>query len=101
MKEALVFEEKAGRIVVPSQTLASIVSVAVERGGARVRRHPRRSLAFELGAEPPRVEVGIVAPAGTVLPELAARVQSSVHEALEFMCEMHELTVDVTVEEIA
>jgi hypothetical protein len=101
MKEALVFEEKAGRIVVPSQTLASIVSVAVERGGARVRRHPRRSLAFELGAEPPRVEVGIVAPAGAVLPELAARVQSSVYEALELMCEMHELAVDVTVEEIA
>jgi hypothetical protein len=101
MKGALVFEEQAGRIVVPSQTLAAIVSVAVERGGARVRRHPRRSLSFELAAEPPRVEVGIVAPAGTVLPELAARVQSSVHEALELMCEMHELAVDVTVEEIA
>ena len=75
--------------------------MAVERGGARVRRHPRRSLAFELGAEPPRVEVGIVAPAGAVLPELAARVQDSVHEALALMCELHELTVDVTVEEIA
>jgi len=101
MKSALVFEEQAGRIVVPSQTLATIVSVAVERGGARVRRHPRRSIAFELSPESPRVEVGIVAAAGSVLPELAARVQSSVHEALEHMCEMHELTVDVTVEEIA
>jgi uncharacterized alkaline shock family protein YloU len=101
MSDALVFDERAGRIVVPPQTLATIVSVAVEQGGARVRRHPRRSLVFELGAESSRVEVGIVAPAGSVLPELAARVQDSVHEALELMCELHELTVDVTVEEIA
>jgi uncharacterized alkaline shock family protein YloU len=101
MKEALVFEEEAGRILIPSQTLASIVSVAVEQSGARVRRHPRRSLSFELGAETPRLEVGIVAPAGAVLPELAVRVQDSVHEALELMCELHELVVDVTVEEVA
>lgn len=101
MKEALVFDEAAGRIVVLSQAVAAIVSVAVERSGARVRRHPRRSLALELDAEAPRVEVGIVAPAGVVLPELAARVQSSVHDALALACELPELAVDVTIEEIA
>ena len=47
------------------------------------------------------MQVGIVAPAGAVLPELAARVQGSVHEALALMCELDGLTVDVTVEEIA
>jgi uncharacterized alkaline shock family protein YloU len=101
MKEALVFEEQGGRIVVLAQAVAGIVTTAVERGGARLRRYPRRSLAFELGAEPPRVELGIVAPAGAVLPELAARVQESVHQALRAMCELEELTVDVTVEESA
>jgi uncharacterized alkaline shock family protein YloU len=101
MKEALVFEEEAGRIVVPSQALAAIVSTAVERGGARVRRHPRRSLAVDLDGEVARVEVGIVAPAEAVLPELAARVQGSVHEALALMCELERLSVDVTVEEVA
>jgi uncharacterized alkaline shock family protein YloU len=101
MKEALVFEEEAGRIVVPAQTLATIVSTAVERAGARVRRYPRRSLAFDLSGEGTRVEVGIFAPADAVLPELTARVQSSVHETLALMCELDQLIVDVTVEEIA
>jgi hypothetical protein len=101
MKGALVFEEEAGRIVVPSQALAAIVSMAVEQGGARVRRHPRRSLAFDLSGETARVEVGIVAPADAVLPALADRVQGSVHEALALMCELKQLTVDVTVEEVA
>ncbi|MGD0166276.1 MAG: hypothetical protein ABSC51_03180 [Gaiellaceae bacterium] len=101
MKEALVFEEAAGRIVVPSQALATIVSMAVENGGARVRRHPRRSLAFDLSGETARVEVGIVAPADAVLPSLAERVQSSVREALALMCELEQLAVDVTVEELA
>lgn len=111
MKRALVFDEEAGKIIVPSQTLASIVAVAVEQGGARVRRHPRRSIAFDFTdqdgqagkakvAVPPRVEVGIVAPPGSVLLELAASVQSSVHDALSLMCELDELAVDVTVEEI-
>jgi len=68
MKEALVFEEEAGRIIVPSQTLATIVSTAVERAGARVRRYPRRSISFDLSAEGGRVLVGIVAPGGAVLP---------------------------------
>ncbi len=101
MKEALVFEEEAGRIVLPAQTLATIVSTAVERAGARVRRYPRRSIAFDLSGEGTRVEVGIVAPAGAVLPALTASVQSSVHEALALMCELDQLTVDVTVEETA
>jgi uncharacterized alkaline shock family protein YloU len=101
MKEALVFEEQGGRIVVLAQAVAGIVSTAVERSGARLRRYPRRSLAFDLGAEPPRVALGIVAPAGAVLPELATRVQGSVHEALSLMCELDGLTVDVTVEEVA
>ena len=101
MKEALVFEEQAGRIIVPSQTLATIVSTAVERAGARARRYPRRSISFDLSGEGARVLVGIVAPAGAVLPVLAAQVQSSVHETLALMCELDHLTVDVTVEEIS
>ncbi len=107
MKRALVFDEEAGRIVVPSQTLSAIVSVAVERAGARVRRHPRRAIEFELGdgggdgdAAVNRVEVGIVASGAEVLPELTARVQTSVHEALGLMCELDELAVDVIVEEV-
>lgn len=101
MKGALVFEEEAGRIVVPAQTLATIVSTAVERAGARVRRYPRRSLTFDLSGDDTRVEVGIVAPAGAVLPALTASVQSAVRETLALMCELDQLTVDVTVEEIA
>jgi uncharacterized alkaline shock family protein YloU len=101
MKGALVFEEEAGRIVVPAQTLATIVSTAAERAGARVRRYPRRSIIFDLGGEGTRVEVGIVAPAGAVLPALTASVQSSVHAALALMCELDHLNVDVTVEETA
>jgi hypothetical protein len=101
MKEALVFEEEAGRIIVPSQTLATIVSKAVERAGARVRRYPRRSVSVDLSGEDARVSVGIVAPGGSVLPELTTRVQSSVHGTLALMCELERLSVDVTVEEIA
>ena len=101
MKGALVFEEEAGRIVVPAQTLATIVSTAVDRAGARVRRYPRRSLTFDLSGDDTRVEVGIVAPAGAVLPALTASVQSAVRETLALMCELDQLTVDVTVEEIA
>jgi hypothetical protein len=100
MKEALVFDEAAGRIVVPSQTLASIVSTAVESAGARIRRYPRRSLELDLSAEPSRVEVGIVAPSEAVLPTLAESVQSSVREALLLMCGLKGLTVDVAVEEV-
>ena len=101
MKEALVFEEEAGRIIVPSQTLAAIVSTAVERAGARVRRYPRRSVSLDLRGEDARVLVGIIAPGGAVLPELTTRVQSSVHETLTLMCELERLSVDVTVEESA
>ena len=59
------------------------------------------SLAFDLSGDDTRVEVGIVAPAGVVLPELTTRVQGSVHEMLALMCELDRLSVDVTVEEIA
>ncbi len=101
MKEALVFEEEAGRIVVPSQTLATIVTTAVEHAGARVRRYPRRSVSVDLSGEDARVLVGIVAPTGAVLPALTAQVQSSIHETLALMCELERLSVDVTVEEVA
>ena len=101
MKEALVFEEEAGRIIVPPQTLAAIVSTTVERAGARVRRYPRRSISFDLNGEDARLEVGIVAPADAVLPALSERVQSAVHEMLALMCELDRLAVVVTVEEIA
>ena len=101
MKEALVFEEEAGRIIVPSQTLATIVSTAVERAGARVRRYPRRSISFDLSGDGARVLVGIVAPSDAVFPALTTKVQSSVHETLAHMCELDRLSVDVTVEEVA
>ena len=101
MKEALIFEEEAGRIIVPSQTLATIVSVAVDRAGARVRRYPRRSVSVDLSGEGTRILVGVIAPSGAVLPELTTRVQSSVHETVALMCELERLSVDVTVEEIA
>ncbi|MHB8059277.1 MAG: Asp23/Gls24 family envelope stress response protein [Gaiellaceae bacterium] len=101
MKGALVFEEEGGRIVVPSQTLATIVSTAVERAGARVRRYPRRSISFDVSDENASLAVGIVAPAGSVLPALSEDVQSAVHEMLTLMCELDRLAVDVTVEEIA
>ncbi|HEY5160494.1 MAG TPA: hypothetical protein VII83_05405 [Gaiellaceae bacterium] len=101
MKEALVFEEEAGRIIVPSQTLATIVSTAVERAGARVRRYPRRCISFDLSGESAHLLVGIVAPKDAVLPALTAQVQSSVHETLALMCDLDSLAVDVTVEETA
>jgi hypothetical protein len=101
MKEALVFEEEAGRIIVPSQTLAAIVTTAVERAGARVRRHPRRCISFDRNGDDTRLAVGIVAPPDAVLPELSERVQSAVHETMALMCELDRLAVDVTVEEVA
>jgi hypothetical protein len=99
MKEALVFDEEAGRIIVPSQTLAAIVSAAAEQAGARVRRYPRRSVSIDLSDEG-RIEVGVVAPADAVLPVLAESVQRSIHQALSLMCELGHLSVDVAVEEI-
>ena len=101
MKGALVFDEPAGRIVIPESTLAAIVSTAVERAGARVRRRPRRSLAFEIDGRSMRVEVGLVAPGEVVLNELAARVQERVKEALETSCELERVSIDVTIEELA
>lgn len=101
MKEALVFEEEAGRIIVPSQTLAAIVTTAVERAGARVRRYPRRSISFDLNGEDVRVMVGIVVPPDAVLPALTEQVQSAVHETLAMMCELDRMAVDVSVEEVA
>jgi uncharacterized alkaline shock family protein YloU len=101
MKETLVFEEALGPIVVPPQTLAAIVTRAVEDSGARVRRRPRRSLEVEIDGPSAQVAVGLVAPYGVVLPELAGRVQERVRELMTTMLELERVTVNVTVEEIA
>jgi uncharacterized alkaline shock family protein YloU len=101
MKGALVFEEPGGSISIPPATLASIASIAVERAGARVRRRPRRCVSFELNGRSTRVAIGIVAAPDAVLPKLASAVQESVAQALRSMCDLGQVTIDVTVEEIA
>jgi uncharacterized alkaline shock family protein YloU len=100
VKSALQLTGPHGRIELPRAALVSIVVQATGLvAGARVRR-PRRGLEIELDGDAARVEVGIAAPLGSVLPELGAAVQREVAEALRTIAGLERVTVDVVVEEL-
>jgi uncharacterized alkaline shock family protein YloU len=89
-----------GRIELPGATLASLVVQAAERvEGARVRR-PRRGLDVELEDGRARVELELAAAWGSVLPDLARAVQSSVADALRETAGLEVAAVDVSIDEL-
>jgi hypothetical protein len=95
-----VLDGERGAITVTSAALAQLVCRAAEsEPGARVRRR-RRQLEIELADGSVRVALGLTAPYGVVLPELARAVQRHVAEALRTMCELQVEAVDVSVEEV-
>jgi hypothetical protein len=99
-RDGHVVEGPHGRIELPGSTLVSLVVQAAERvPGANVRR-PRRGLEIELENGRARVELELTAARGTVLPDLARAVQSSVAEALRATAGLEVAAVDVSVEEL-
>jgi uncharacterized alkaline shock family protein YloU len=89
-----------GTITVSAGALATIVQRAAEReDGVRLRRR-RRGLDVRVEDGRARVELGLAAPYGAVLPDLARGVQQRVAEALGGMCGLDVDAVDVTVEEL-
>jgi uncharacterized alkaline shock family protein YloU len=99
-RDGHVLDGPHGRIELPGTTLASLVIQAAERvDGARVRR-PRRGLDVELDEGRARVEIELAAATGTVLPDLARAVQSSVADSLRTMAGLEVATVDVSIEEL-
>lgn len=101
MKAGHVVDGPHGRIELSRAALTSVVVNATELAdGARVRR-PRRGLEVEVEGRSARVEVGIEAPLGSVLPELAGAVQRHVADALRGIAGFEAVVVDVVVEELA
>jgi uncharacterized alkaline shock family protein YloU len=97
---SLVIDGEAGTITVPSATLTSLVTLAVERvDGIRVRRG-RRHVEVEIADGRAQVTLELAARYGEILPELARQVQEQVTDALTTMCGVVVETVDVEVEEI-
>jgi len=97
---SLVIEGEAGTITVPSATLTSLVTLAVEGGdGARVRRG-RRHAEGEIADGHARVTLELVARHGEILPQLARQVQEQATDVLATMCGLVVEAVDVEVEEV-
>jgi len=97
---SLVIEGDAGTITVPSATLTSLVTLAVEGvDGARVRRG-RSHAEVEIADGRARVTLELVARYGEILPQLARQVQEQVTDVLATMCGLVVETVDVEVEEV-
>jgi hypothetical protein len=98
--DELVLREQTGTITVPAATLTRIVAAAAELvDEARVRR-PRRSIDVEISDGRAVVTLHLAARYGTVLPEVAERVQGEVAAALHAMCGLEVRQVDVAVEEL-
>ena len=72
-----------------------MVRAAEQVDGVRVRK-PRRGVELAEG----RLELGLAAAYGLVLPELARDVQSRVAAAVERMCGIRLAGIDVTIEEL-
>jgi uncharacterized alkaline shock family protein YloU len=88
-----------GRIAVERKALVEVVQHAVEGvDGARTVRS-RRTLRVEVADDGvASVELALSAPHGTVLPELARRVQDRVVDVLRALLGTPHVRVDVTVE---
>jgi uncharacterized alkaline shock family protein YloU len=97
---SLVIEGEAGTSTVPSATLTSLVTLAVEGvDGARVRRG-RRHAEVEIADGRARVTLELAARYGEILPQLARQVQEQVTDVLATMCGLVVEAVDVEVEEV-
>lgn len=100
MTAELVLPGEEGTITVSPGALSQIVVGAAEAvDGARVRRR-RRGLDVAVEDGRARVELGLAARYGVVLPALVRGVQERVAEALGAMCGIEVERVDVSVEEL-
>jgi uncharacterized alkaline shock family protein YloU len=100
MSDGYVLGGSAGTISITPGALSTIVQLAAATvDGAAVRRR-RRGLDVRVEGSTASVELGLTAPYGAVLPELARAVQERVAEALAGMCGLEVEAVDVTVEEL-
>jgi uncharacterized alkaline shock family protein YloU len=99
VSDELVLSEPEGAVAVPAATLNRIVAAAAELvDGARVRRP--RNLQVEIVGGSTTVTLHLAARYGTVLPEVAEKVQREVAGALERMCGLEVRRVDLAVEEL-
>jgi uncharacterized alkaline shock family protein YloU len=98
MTDRLEIDGPQGSICVTPAALTRLVASAAEGvEGARLRRR-RLELSIEDGRA--RASLGVRAPYGVPLQELARSVQERVGAALEQMCGLEIETVDVIVEEL-
>ncbi len=89
-----------GAIRIEGDALAALVVTAAELvAGARVRR-PKRGVDVVVSGGRVRVELELTARFGAVLPDLAARVQESVAEALSNSAGLDVGAIDVQIEEL-
>jgi uncharacterized alkaline shock family protein YloU len=99
MSEELVLSEPDGEIAVPAATLNRIVAAAAELvDGVRVRRP--RNVHVEIVGGGATITLHLAARYGTVLPQVAEKVQREVAEAVERMCGLEVKRVDVAIEEL-
>ena len=92
--------DESGSVAVADGALAQIVAQAVESvAGARLRKG-RRRLALELDNGRLRAELELTVAYGSVLPDVARKVQERVAEALREMCGVVVDAVDVSIEEL-
>ena len=91
-----------GRIAVDAAALAGVVRGAAERVEGVHAVQARRAIKIEVSEHRAvTVSIGVVARAGTVLPDLGRRVQERVAEDVQAALEPSSLRVDVTIEEVA
>ncbi len=89
-----------GAIRIEGDALAALVVAAAEHvDGARVRR-PRRGLDVAVTDGRVRVELELAARYGSVLPDLARKVQSRVAAAVGSSAGLEVDAVDVSIEEL-
>ena len=92
----LVHRSPHGTVTIPESVLLAIAVRAAESvDGVHVRR--KRSVDVEANA----VRLEVEAPRATPLPQVGAAVQDAVAAALESMCGLAAVRVDVAVEELA
>jgi uncharacterized alkaline shock family protein YloU len=100
MTDGHVVRKPGGTVSIPAGVMAAIVQRAAElEDGVRLRRR-RRGVDLRVEDGRARVELGVAAPYGAVLPDLARAVQQRVSDVLEGMCGLGVDAVDVTVEEL-